>query len=895
MRQQHIIFSFVLASVAGVVAILSVLFMALDVIQGTSTLQSVNAVNGALASQKQRLNSVVADNSWWDEATTNILLQYNQSWVDSYYKKDQSSSIGNTGALAYDRRHTPLFHYLYNEPLNDKALQHLSTMLSPLLKEASSAPLDKSIAVAGYVMLSDKLYIAAVSAFTAESAEFLEILRQKKGYLVLLQALDEGVLASIATNFNLSEVSFIPGPFHSSDKPSVSIYDPIGNTIGYISWMPPKITSQLTGVLSLTLTILLVLVAAGWFLFRKLVRHVNALEAELHSGARNTRILESKNQTLEKIACGETVEAILEHLALSIETVLPEIHCAVFQFDRNSSRIKTIVAPSLDSGFVNAFKNIKVDANLSIHDKFLKGDFFSIPALRDEPFWAKYLNQFNISFLKSAWSEPIRASSGELIGGLIVYQRIEGEPDTIQREIVHSNAHVVGIVLEHKINAQKLEFLAYYDPVTNLVNRHLFRILMDRAMQNRKRQNFSIALLHIDIDRFKHINDTLGHEAADRILIELADRISLCVRQTDTVSRIGGDEFAILITNPVADEGIGKIAEKVVTSIREPLQKDGKTFHITASVGISVDNDCLYNATELFNRAETAMQIAKESGRDQFHFYDADMDQITQEKRQLEHQLRSALDKGEFSLVFQPKVSLQGWQITGLEALIRWHNDTLGFVPPDKFIPIAEMSGLIVPISEFVVRDACRQLSILHKEGFDELTVAINLSAKQFRDNQLLSQLKKATDDFNLEPSHLELELTETMIMDDKERAKIILRQLQEAGFVISIDDFGTGYSSLSYLQYFPLNKLKVDRSFVMNIPENSHNMALTAAIVALAQKLDLSVIAEGVETAEQADFLIENGCDEAQGYFYSKPTPPDGLIEGLIVLRQRLFEMSNR
>lgn len=896
MRQRSIILSFVLASAAGVIAILSVLFMAIDVIQDTSTRQSIGTVTGALESHKQRLNALVGDNSLWDEAIENILISYNQEWIESYFLKDQSDSIGYAGTIAFNRQLQPLFHFLHGSPLNTDEINRLSAGLKPLLKAASSAPLNKSLSYSGYMLINNSLYLVAASAFTPENETLIDFIKKEKGYLVFLMQMDALALTTIGENFNLPEVFFTqrPNDRAASGKPALAIYDPSGNTLGYISWMPPRISDQLAGVLSLTLTVLIALVALGWLLFRKLVRHVAALETDVDNGARNTRILESKNQTLEKVACGETVDAIFEHLALSIEKVIEDVYCAVFQFDRESSRIKSIVAPSLDGGFVNAFKTIKVDPQFSLHEKFLQGDYFAIPSLRDEPLWSKYLNQFNVSFLKSAWAEPIRSSTGELIGGLIIYRRIEGQPNPEQREIVQSNAHVVGIVLEHRISAQKLEYLAYYDPVTNLVNRHLFRILMDRAIQNRTRQQFSIALLHIDIDRFKHINDTMGHEAADKVLIALADRISLCVRQTDIVSRIGGDEFAILITNPVADEGIGKVAEKVVASIREPIQRDGKTLHITASVGIATDNDASFSTSELFKRAETALHIAKDSGRDQYHFYDSEMDLITQEKRLLEQQLRQALDKNELSLVYQPKVSLETWQITGMEALLRWKNDALGTIAPDIFIPIAEMNGLIIPISDFVVREACKRLAFLHKEGFEELTMAINLSAKQFRDSQLFSKLKRAVDDYQLRPELIELELTETLIMEDKERAKITLRQLQEAGFRISIDDFGTGYSSLSYLQYFPLNKLKVDRSFVMNIPENSHNMELTAAIIALAHKLNLSVIAEGVETAEQAAFLTANQCDEAQGYYYSKPIAGANLMEGLIVLRQHLFELHN-
>lgn len=897
MRQRSIIVSFILASGAGIVAILSVLLMALDVIQETTTNQSIRTVEGAMISERQQLNALVSDNSWWNDAIENILINYDEAWVEQYFRTSQDISLEFNGAMAFDRRQTPIFHNFYGSPLEPNQLHALTQMLSPLINEANEAPLKKSTTVSGFIRLSGDLYLASVSAFTPEDETYEIALKEKRGFLVFFRQVNEAMLMNLESNFHLTAMTYVSAdrPDPRSTKPALAIYDPIGKTLGYLTWVPPSITNQLTGVLSLTLTVLLFLATFGSYLFRKLVKHVDSLEDELIQGKRNTRLLESKNITLEKIACGETVDSILEHLALSIESVLEGVYCAVFQFDRDTSRIKKIVAPSLDNGFVNAFRSIKVDPSLTLHESFLRGENLCVTSLRDEPIWSKYLNRFNVSFLKSAWSESITSSDGQLIGGLIMYQGIEGKPTEEQQEIVRSNANVAGIVLEHKINTQKLEFFAYYDPITNLVNRHLFRILTDRAIQNQKRQHFSIALLQVDIDRFKHINDSLGHDIADRILIEIADRIAVCVRQTDTVARIGGDEFAILITNPVADEGIGKVAEKVVCAIREPIQREGKTLHLTASVGIAIDNKNSASSAELFTQAETALNIAKESGRDQYHFYDAELDSINEAQQHMEQQLRQALDNNEFSLVYQPKISFLDHQITGLEALIRWNNPALGMVPPDRFIPLAETNGMILPISDFVVETACKQLQSLHKEGFEDLTMAINLSAKQFKDNHLFSKLRKSIQRFNLQEKDLELELTETLIMEDKERAKITLRQLQEAGFTVSIDDFGTGYSSLSYLQYFPLNKLKVDRSFVMNIPENKNDRELSAAIIALAHKLNLNVVAEGVETEAQADFLSRNNCDEAQGYFYSKPLAAKDLFESLIVLRQKLFELHNQ
>lgn len=429
-------------------------------------------------------------------------------------------------------------------------------------------------------------------------------------------------------------------------------------------------------------------------------------------------------------------------------------------------------------------------------------------------------------------------------------------------------------ISELKAAQLQMENLAFYDPLTGLANRRLFKNRLEKSVKTVLRNGSSTALMFLDMDQFKRINDTLGHDAGDVLLKEVAKRLAATVRENDTVSRIGGDEFTILLTDVHHASDVQVVAEKLLHAMSKPIRIKGQDIITTVSIGITLTPDDSTDANTLMKNADLAMYRAKEMGRNTFQFYSDEMNHTILEHLALEKELKEAIAREQFSLVFQPKISLLDQSVTGVETLIRWQHPEKGMITPDRFIPIAEETGLILDIGAWVLEQSCRQISTLMREALLPSTakVAVNLSAKQFSDPRLMQHIQYVLDVSGIPAQCLELEITESTLMDDVEIAIRIMQEIKALGVSIAIDDFGTGYSSLSYIKRFPINVLKVDRSFVMDIPTDENDMAITAAVIAMAHKLSLSVVAEGVETQQQWDFLRDNQCDEGQGYFLSRP-----------------------
>ena len=431
-----------------------------------------------------------------------------------------------------------------------------------------------------------------------------------------------------------------------------------------------------------------------------------------------------------------------------------------------------------------------------------------------------------------------------------------------------------------KIESQILH-QATHDALTGLPNRRLFQELLSRAMIRAVRTERIVAVMFLDLDGFKKINDTLGHEEGDKLLKVVAERLLGLLRQDDVVGRQGGDEFTILLQDVRIVQDMIQVAEKLLACIAEPLRVGAHEMHITASIGITVfpfdDND----VDSLLRNADTAMYRAKELGKNNFQFYTAEMNAAMCERMEIESGLRRALQEEQFVLHYQPQYHIASGKIVGVEALIRWYHPQQGMILPAKFIPVAEESGLIIPIGEWVLRTACGQIKRWREAGVPDLKVAVNLSARQFNQANLLHMIQGVLEETGIDPRSgvLELELTESMVMRNVEASVATLKHLQEMGLQISIDDFGTGYSSLSYLRRFAINTLKIDQSFVRDITVDPEDAALASMIVTLGHSLKLNVLAEGVETIEQLHLLQAMGCDEAQGFYLSKPLPAEALV----------------
>jgi diguanylate cyclase (GGDEF)-like protein len=380
--------------------------------------------------------------------------------------------------------------------------------------------------------------------------------------------------------------------------------------------------------------------------------------------------------------------------------------------------------------------------------------------------------------------------------------------------------------------------------------------------------------MFLDLDRFKIINDSLGHSVGDDLLRRVGERLEACVRQADTVARLGGDEFTILVPGLLYDDDAARVASKILESIREPFQIGGRDLFLTTSIGVSLYPSDGEDAEALVRSADTAMYRAKEQGRDNYQLYAPAMNARAVERLLLESRLRPALHNGELTVHYQPVVDLRNGRIAGAEALLRWSHPDLGLVPPARFIPIAEMSGMIVPIGSWVLREACARAREWQRE-WPGMTVSVNLSSRQFQQADLVADVRRALKETGLDPGSLDLEITESSAMANAEQSIATLSDLKELGVGISMDDFGTGYSSLAYLKRFPIDKIKVDQSFIRDIPDDTDDAAIVTAIIAMARSLQLVVVAEGVETEEQISFLREHGCDRMQGFVMSRAVPP--------------------
>jgi diguanylate cyclase (GGDEF)-like protein/PAS domain S-box-containing protein len=422
-----------------------------------------------------------------------------------------------------------------------------------------------------------------------------------------------------------------------------------------------------------------------------------------------------------------------------------------------------------------------------------------------------------------------------------------------------------------KESQRKMEQLAYYDVLTGLANRSYFRDQLRKAIAMSSRGYYHFALLYFDLDEFKRINDTLGHDAGDELLKEVARRLISRLREEDTIARLGGDEFAVILSGISDRKQAASIATNLQQAFALPVKLAGHDVSISASIGITIAPEDADEEELLLKHADLAMYEAKARGKNTFHFFSQDLNEAANERLQIENQLREAIREQQFLLYYQPKIDIRTEKIIGYETLLRWLRPDNTMVPPLRFIPVAESTGLIVQIGEWIIWEACRFLTRQHARGH-LITVSINLSARQFTDQDLPALVERIVKRTGASPAHLIFEITESMLMGDIDAAIVQLNELKRLGLALSIDDFGTGYSSLSYLKRFPVDELKIDRSFVKDIPEDKNDMDITAAIIAMAQKMDLRVVAEGVETIEQVEFLKNNACYLVQGYYYSMP-----------------------
>ncbi len=467
---------------------------------------------------------------------------------------------------------------------------------------------------------------------------------------------------------------------------------------------------------------------------------------------------------------------------------------------------------------------------------------------------------------------------------------------------------IVRDITERKSSEAKIFNLAYYDELTELPNRELFSQSLEKTISIAKSEAKKFAVLFVDLDRFKRINDTLGHTIGDELLKDVANRLAKCTRATDTVAqldsrgasniklaRLGGDEFVIKLYDIDSGDSVAMVASRIIDALTPPFTCAGHQFVVTPSIGIAMYPQDGKSGEELLMNADSAMYRAKAVGRNNFKFYSETMRTKSLHRLDLENLIRTAIEEQQFELYFQPKVHAQTFRLVGAEALLRWHHPERGTIAPDDFIPIAEDTGLIVPLGKWVLNEACRQVAVWSESPIGTVPVSVNISSHQFRDIGLVGDVLGAISAAGIRTTDIELEITESVLLQDVDKTLIELKALKDAGVSLSIDDFGTGYSSLSYLKRFPIDTIKIDRSFVKDLHQDADDAAICAAILAMAQQLGLNVVAEGVETREQLEFLRRHKCDHIQGYICSKPLPAPDFFALLLKLSGKAANSDNQ
>jgi diguanylate cyclase (GGDEF)-like protein/PAS domain S-box-containing protein len=589
----------------------------------------------------------------------------------------------------------------------------------------------------------------------------------------------------------------------------------------------------------------------------------------------------AQNRILGMVASGLPLQDILLTLSRFVETHSRQGLCAIQIMDADSMLLHPPIAAGLPEDFIAAIGSVHVSAGDGCFSAAVRRRqrVTSVDMAKD-PLWAHWRDTAVRHGLQSCTSWPILGKQKKILGALSLYYRETHAPDAQELELADIAASLAGIAIENKQSEDRIRFLAHYDELTSLPNRSLFNQLLNHAMKSAQRHQSKLAVLFVDLDRFKNINDTLGHDAGDVALREFSKRVRAGMRASDTVARMGGDEFYVLIEELADGSYAATVAQKILHEASQPFFIHGQECHLSASIGIAIYPDDGMDARSLLKNADIAMYRAKADGKNAFHFYAPDKNIHTLERLTLESQMRRAIDNGEFTLHYQPKVELATGRITGVEALVRWQHPEHGLLPPARFIPLAEETRLIIPLSMEILRLACRDALTMNAHSPVPVQIAVNLSPRQLDDSGFIDNVQSLLAETALPPHLLQLEITESMVMQNPEQAVVVINALRAIGIRFDIDDFGTGYSSLANLKRFPVYSLKIDQSFVKDIPTGPNDTAITKAIIAMGHSMNMRVVAEGVETIEQMKALRAFGCDEFQGYYFSRPLPLTAFLQ---------------
>lgn len=612
---------------------------------------------------------------------------------------------------------------------------------------------------------------------------------------------------------------------------------------------------------------------------------VAGISRDITERKRADALRDGQAHILQKIALSAPLGEVLEQLVHLIEAQLKGITGSILLLEVDGIRLRHGAAPNLPKAYNEAIDGVRIGPKVgSCGTAAYRQEAVVVSDIMNDPLWEDYQDLAVAHRLRSCWSTPILSHQGAVLGTFAMYSSTVRTPTYAESQLIEVATRIAGIAIERQLAEERISFMASHDALTGLPNRTLLNDRVTQAVLYGTRYDRWVAVVFVDLDNFKIINDSLGHSAGDEVLKTVASRMVDCVRTTDTIVRLGGDEFVIVLFDQPKDaDAISASVQKIQAAVAQPVRRDGHEFRVTGSFGVAIYPTDGANSEALIANADAAMYRAKDIGRDGFQFYTPEMNIEVHETFRLSSELREAVARSEFVLLYQPQIDLRTGGIFAVEALLRWNHPVQGMISPLKFIPLAEETGLIVPIGDWVLHEACRQNKAWQDSGLPPVTVCVNVSARQFKEKNLVSRVISALSASGLEGRYLELELTESLVMKDVEQAIVTMKELRSLGVQLSIDDFGTGYSSLSALKNFPVARLKIDKSFITDLTTNENDKAVAGAVISLGQKLNLRVIAEGVETDEQIQFLRENNCDEMQGYHFSRPIPAQS-IEAMLL-----------